>query len=111
MIENTIITAKNSRDLTQQTKNAFKENIEISRKIGRLIDEIAAASSEQSQGIGQIGKAMVKMDNVIQNTAASAEESAGTAEKLNAQFLQMKRNGHQLAAIMEGTLRSNESNK
>jgi len=49
LIENTIATVRKSRDLTQQTQEAFKENVQISGKIGILIDEIAAAS----QGAGQ----------------------------------------------------------
>jgi len=102
LIENTIVTVKNSRDLTQQTQDAFKENIEISSKIGQLIDEIAAASSEQAQGIGQIGKAIAEMDKVVQSTAASAEESASASEEMNAQSLQMKKDVDQLVTIIDG---------
>jgi len=102
LIENTIATVKNSRDLTEQTQNAFKENVEISTKIGQLIDEIAAASSEQAQGIGQIGKAVAEMDKVVQQTAANAEESASAAEEMNAQALQMKHNVGQLVTIIDG---------
>jgi len=102
LIENTIVTVKNSRDLTQQTQDAFKENIEISNKIGQLIDEIAAASSEQAQGIGQIGKAVAEMDKVVQSTAASAEESASASEEMNAQAEQMKGYVEKLVLIIDG---------
>ncbi|MFO7568463.1 MAG: methyl-accepting chemotaxis protein, partial [Smithellaceae bacterium] len=102
LIENTIVTVKNSRDLTQQTQDAFKDNMEISGKIGQLIDEIAAASSEQAQGIGQISKAVAEMDKVVQQTAANAEESASASEEMNAQALQMKRNVEQLVIIIDG---------
>ncbi len=102
LIENTIVTVRNSRDLTQQTQDAFKENVEITNKVGQLIDEIAAASSEQAQGIGQIGKAVAEMDKVVQQTAANAEESASASEEMNAQALQMKHNVEQLVTIIEG---------
>ncbi len=102
LIENTIVTVKNSRDLTEQTQNAFRENVEISVKIGQLIDEIAAASSEQAQGIGQIGKAVAEMDKVVQQTAANAEESASAAEEMNAQAMQMKKNVEQLVVTIDG---------
>jgi len=102
LIENTIVTVKNSRDLTQQTQEGFKENVAISNKIGQLIDEIAAASSEQAQGIGQIGKAVAEMDKVVQQTAANAEESASASEEMNAQALQMKKNVEQLVTIIDG---------
>jgi len=102
LIENTIVTVKNSSELTGQTQNAFRENIEISTKIGQLIDEIAAASSEQAQGIGQIGKAVAEMDKVVQGTAASAEESASAAEEMNAQAVQMKGYVEKMAEIIDG---------
>ncbi len=102
LIENTIVTVKNSRDLTEQTQNAFRENVDISVKIGQLIDEIAAASSEQAQGIGQIGKAVAEMDKVVQQTAANAEESASAAEEMNAQAMQMKKNVEQLVVTIDG---------
>lgn len=108
LIENTIVTVKNSRDLTEQTQNAFKENMEISTKVGQLVDEIAAASSEQAQGIGQIGKAVAEMDKVVQGTAASAEESASAAEEMNAQAVQMKGYVEKLTRIINGEDTSRE---
>ena len=102
LIENTIVTVKNSRDLTQQTQDAFKENVAISGKIGQLIDEIAAASAEQAQGIGQVGKAVAEMDKVVQSTAANAEESASASEEMNAQAEQMKSYVAKLVTIIDG---------
>jgi methyl-accepting chemotaxis protein len=102
LIENTIVTVQNSRDLTEKTQDAFKENIVITNKVGQLVDEIAAASSEQAQGIGQIGKAVSEMDKVVQQVAASAEESASASEELNAQAVQMKHYVERLTGIVEG---------
>ncbi len=102
LIENTIVTVQNSRDLTERTQEAFKENIGITNKVGQLVDEIAAASSEQAQGIGQIGKAVSEMDKVVQQVAASAEESASASEELNAQAVQMKHYVERLTGIVEG---------
>jgi len=107
LIENTIVTVKNSRDLTEQTQDAFKENVAISGKIGQLIDEIAAASSEQAQGIGQLGKAVTEMDRVVQSTAANAEESASASEEMNAQAEQMKRDVQKLVIIVNGGNKAN----
>jgi methyl-accepting chemotaxis protein len=66
------------------------QNGEIAKKVTELIGEIAAASREQAQGISQVNSAVVEMDKVAQQTAASAEESASAAEELNAQAEQMK---------------------
>jgi methyl-accepting chemotaxis protein len=38
--------------------------------------EIAVASQEEAQGIGQINKAVAEMDKVVQQNADHAEESA-----------------------------------
>lgn len=102
LIENTIATVHNSRDLTEQTQHAFKENVEISGKVVSLVAEIAAASQEQAQGIGQISKAVAEMDKVVQHTAASAEESASASEEMNAQAEQMKIYVKNLAQIIHG---------
>ncbi|MEN6468653.1 MAG: methyl-accepting chemotaxis protein, partial [Smithella sp.] len=109
LIENTVATVRNSRDLTEQTQEGFKENVLISAKIGQLIDEIAAASHEQAQGIGQIGKAVAEMDKVVQQTAANAEESASAAEEMNAQAMQMNNYVEKLVMIVEGDQNANGS--
>ena len=103
LIENTIVTVRKSRELTEKTKSAFQENVEISDQVGTLVDEIAAASSEQAQGIDQVGKAVMEMDKVVQQTAANAEESASAAEELSAQAQQMKMFVQELVALVEGS--------
>ncbi len=100
LIENTIITVRKSRDLTQQTQEAFKENVAISGKIGNLIDEIAAASEEQARGISQVSIAVSQMDKVVQQAAANAEESASASEEMSAQAEQMKGYVAELAAVV-----------
>jgi methyl-accepting chemotaxis protein len=102
LIENTITTVHKSRELTTQTQDAFKENMEISVKVANLVDEIAAASQEQAQGIGQINKAVIEMEKVVQQTAASAEESAGASEEMTGQSLLMKKYADNLTGIVTG---------
>ena len=103
LIENTVTTVKKSSQLTQQTQEAFKENVKISTRVGNLVDEIAAASQEQAQGIQQISKAVMEMDKVVQRTAASAEQSAGASEEMNAQAAQMKEYSNELVAVIGGS--------
>ncbi len=90
LIENTIKAVRKGNELTNATQEAFKENAAISLKIGQLVDEIATASEEQAQGIGQVNTAVAEMDNMTQSAAANAEESAAASEELNAQAEQMK---------------------
>lgn len=50
-----------------------------------LVQEISAASEEQSSGVGQISSAMQQLDKVTQQNAAGSEELAATAEQMQAQ--------------------------
>jgi methyl-accepting chemotaxis protein len=90
LITNSTGRIKEATSLYGQVFEALEKNGEIAKKVTELIGEIAAASREQAQGIGQVNSAVVEMDKVAQNTAASAEESASAAEELNAQAEQMK---------------------
>jgi methyl-accepting chemotaxis protein len=66
---------------------AIQERI---RELDTLVVEIATASREQSQGIGQVSSAVAEMDKVTQSNAASAEESASASEELNSQAGSLK---------------------
>jgi len=55
-----------------------------------LVQEIAAASGEQSTGVRQINIAMTQIGKVTQQTASSSEELAATAEEMSAQTSQLK---------------------
>jgi methyl-accepting chemotaxis protein/methyl-accepting chemotaxis protein-1 (serine sensor receptor) len=59
-------------------------------KIKTLVDEVSHGSVEQTDGIGQIGRALSQMEQITQSTAASAEESAAAAEELTAQSEALK---------------------
>lgn len=65
---------------------------EIVPGIGRtsdLVQEIAAASQEQSAGVGQINTAMNQMNQITQQNASSSEELAATAEEMTSQADQL----------------------
>ena len=55
------------------------------RKTAELIQEISAASGEQSSGAEQIAKGVTQLDMVVQQNASSSEELAATAEELAGQ--------------------------
>lgn len=59
------------------------------KKTADLVQEITAASKEQSSGTEQIGKAMIQLDSVIQQNASVSEELASMAEELSGQAMQL----------------------
>jgi methyl-accepting chemotaxis protein len=54
-------------------------------KTSDLIQEIAAASAEQTAGVAQITKAMSQISQTTQQNASSSEELAATAEEMSGQ--------------------------
>jgi methyl-accepting chemotaxis protein len=55
------------------------------KKTTELVQEVSAASNEQSSGVGQINRAMSQVDQVTQQNASAAEELASTAEEMASQ--------------------------
>jgi methyl-accepting chemotaxis protein len=55
------------------------------QRVSDIIGEITAASSEQSDGIGQINGAVNQLDQMTQQNAALVEESAAAAQSLKEQ--------------------------
>jgi len=75
---------------------------EKARKVDALVAEIATASNEQNQGIGQINTAVGQMDKVTQSNASNAEETAAAAEELNAQALSLREAVGELTKLVDG---------
>ncbi len=59
------------------------------QKTADLVQEITAASNEQTSGIEQITDAIQQLDQVIQQNASAAEEMASTSEELSSQAQQL----------------------
>ena len=77
---------------SKQVADAGKTMAEIVDSIKRvtaIMAEIAAASHEQTVGMGQINQAVTQMDQVTQQNAALVEESAAVANSLQAQAEQL----------------------
>jgi methyl-accepting chemotaxis protein len=54
------------------------------------VQEITAASEEQSLGIHQIDTAMAQLNHITQQNAAASEELAATAEEMNSHAKQLQ---------------------
>ncbi|HEN20882.1 MAG TPA: methyl-accepting chemotaxis protein, partial [Desulfobacteraceae bacterium] len=102
LIGDTINAVRHGNELTSSTKEAFKENMTITEKVRQLVDEIAAASNEQAEGIDQVNKAVGEMDQVVQQNSAHAEESASSATEMNSQAKEMKLFVNDLVVLVEG---------
>lgn len=103
MIEGTVNKTREGTQLVTKTNEDFSAVAESAVKVGALLEEIATASNEQSEGIEQVNRAVAEMDKVVQQNAANAEESAAASEQMNAQAAQMKTMVDELRALVGGS--------
>ena len=82
--------SKNGVSIAEGAGNMLLKLAPDIRKTAELVQEIHAASTEQSTGVSQINKALQELDQVIQQNASTAEEMASTSDELSnqAQHLQ-----------------------
>ncbi|MCZ2497242.1 methyl-accepting chemotaxis protein [Xylophilus sp. Kf1] len=71
--------------LVDDAGRTMDEIVHAIQVVSRLVEEISAASREQSDGITQAGDAIMQMDQVTQQNAALVEESAAAADSLRQQ--------------------------
>lgn len=76
--------------LVDKSGQTLDEIVDVVKKVGDMISEIAAASQEQTTGIAQINQAIANMDDITQRNAALAEEASANSENLNSQAMNMK---------------------
>jgi methyl-accepting chemotaxis protein-1 (serine sensor receptor) len=60
------------------------------QRVTAIMDEIATASGQQSEGIDQVNKAVTQMDEVTQQNAALVEQAAAAAAALSEQAVKMR---------------------
>lgn len=61
---------------------ALKNIVESAKKVATLNCEIAGVFDSQSEGLSQVNKAMLQIDQATQMNAATSEEAAAAAEEL-----------------------------
>lgn len=70
-------------------------------QVVELNTEIAAASSQQTGGVEQVGRTMTEIQSVVQRVAAQAEEAASASEELSAQAEVMKSSVRELQHLVQ----------
>jgi methyl-accepting chemotaxis protein len=85
LIEESSRNAANGVSINGSVRLALDEINEATTKVRSLVGEIAAASKEQADGIGQITTAVDQMNQVTQENAANSEQSSAAAAELDQQ--------------------------
>jgi methyl-accepting chemotaxis protein len=68
--------------LAGQTMNEIVSSVQ---RVSHIIGEISMASTDQSDGIGEVNTAVAQLDQMTQQNAALVEQSAAAAESLREQ--------------------------
>lgn len=77
--------ASNSVSLAERAGETLEEIVRSSSRTSNLVQEIAAAASEQAGAVTQMNAAMQQLNNVTQQNASASEELASTAEQMSSQ--------------------------
>lgn len=82
--------ASNSVMVAERAGNLLNEIVPGIQKTADLVQEISAASEEQSAGVGQVTTAVSQLDKVAQTNASASEELAATSEEMSSQAAQLQ---------------------
>ena len=85
LIEDSIRKSSRGVAFSAKVATSLSDIVTKARQMDELINEIAAASAEQTQGITQINSAIIHIDSVTQDTAANSANMAEVASGLREQ--------------------------
>ncbi|MBA3850574.1 MAG: chemotaxis protein [Opitutus sp.] len=101
-IEDSVAKSEHGVQISAKVATSLQHIVERARRMDALVAEIATASNEQNQGIGQVNTAVSQMDKVTQSNASNAEETAAAAEELTAQAALQREAVAELLALVGG---------
>ena len=90
LIEEAVKNSDHGVSINKEVLKNFQEITERTNRVSHVMAEIAAASEQQEQGIGQLDRAVEQLNHLTQQNAANAEESASAAEEMSSQSEQMR---------------------
>lgn len=105
-IDDSVAKSQQGTQISAVVAKNFATIQEQIRHLDTLVAEIATASNQQTQGIGQINTAVAQMDKITQSNASTAEESAAASEELRAQAATLKGTVGDLQILVGGTGKS-----
>ena len=86
----------------ERTSMAIHAIATSSSRARKLVDEVNLGSEDQAQGMGLVSLALVQMQDTIQNSAASSEETAAASQEMASQAAVMNNIARQLRVVVQG---------
>lgn len=103
IIEKNIDLSQTGAEITEEVQKSVNEIDIQSKKLSSLLGEIEVATSEQTQGVAQINKAISQIEVVINANAQTAEESASASKSLYDQTSNLNKIVENLKVLVEGS--------
>ncbi len=82
LIEGTVSRIKNGDEMMAKTSSSLEELMSRMEFFFRMMEVIGTSSSEQTQNIGELSRAITQIDGSTQNNASTVEELANTLDNL-----------------------------
>jgi methyl-accepting chemotaxis protein len=102
-IENSNQRSEHGIRLSERVGNNFNEITQRARKLDTMIQEIADAAKQQSQGIETINAEISRIDQITQSNSASAEETASSSAELQSQADRLREAVEELNRMVHST--------
>lgn len=85
LIDDSIVRVEQGSTRADEAGEIMQRVVTEIKDVSTIMTEIANASREQAEGIGQVNRAVTEMDGVVQQNAALVEEAAAAAGSLESQ--------------------------
>ena len=89
LIHESVTQVSNGSRLVQDAGQTMQQVVHSVQQVSEIVNEISAASQEQSTGLVSIGSAVTDLDHSTQQNAALVEEAAAAAQFLRHQARQL----------------------
>ena len=90
LIEASATQVKDGSELVESAGSTIREVVASVKRVNDIMDEISAASQEQSSGIEQVNQAVSQMDEVTQQNAALVQQASSAAASLEEQAARLE---------------------
>ncbi|MDX1569721.1 MAG: methyl-accepting chemotaxis protein [Xanthomonadales bacterium] len=91
LIKESATTVNHGMELVNNAGVALQKIVEGIRGVSDVVSEISAASIEQAEGINQVNKAVVQMEEMTQQNAALVEQAAAASQSMGDQARELTR--------------------
>ena len=85
LIRESVAKVDDGSKLVDASGKALQEIVSSVKKVTDVVAEIAASSQEQAEGIAQVNRAIISMDEMTQQNAALVEEASAAAQAMTEQ--------------------------